>query len=80
VEPQLVACSESLLVQAVLHLLLAARLGAARLAVEVSDGTLRLSPGGPESLGTLVASRIAADHDGTLERTEAGITLRLPRL
>ncbi len=77
-EPQLVACPEPLLRQAVLHLLLAARTGAEKLTVEVSGGALTVTPGGHESLGTLAAARIAADHGGTVELGDAAITLRLP--
>jgi signal transduction histidine kinase len=77
-EPQLVACPEPLLKQAVLHLLLAARAGAAKLTLEVSRGTLTVSPGAHESLGTLAAARIAADHGGTVELGDAALTLRLP--
>jgi signal transduction histidine kinase len=76
--PQLVACPRPLVLQSVLHLLLAARTGADKLTVEVADGALTVSPGGGESLGTLAAARIAADHGGTVELTEAAITLRLP--
>lgn len=77
-EPQLVLCTPALLVQAVLHLLLAARGDAAALTLEVKRGTVTVSPGVPESLGTLAAARIAADHGGTVELSDAAITLRLP--
>ena len=77
-EPQLAACPEPLVTQAVLQLLLAARAGAAKLTVAVSAGTITITPGGLESLGTLVAARIAADHGGTLEHSEDAFTLRLP--
>jgi len=77
-EPELVACPEPLLVQAVLHLLLEARAGAAKLTLEVSPGTLTVTPGGLDSLGTLVAARIATDHGGTIDVSDAAFTLRLP--
>jgi signal transduction histidine kinase len=76
--PQLVACPEALLLQAVLHLLLAARTDAERLTLEVSAGTLTVSPGGQDSLGTVAAARIVADHGGTVELKDDLITLRLP--
>jgi hypothetical protein len=74
-----VACPEALLLQAVLHLLLAARTDAETLALEISDGTLTVSPGGHDSLGTLAAARIAADHGGTVELSDDLIRLRLPQ-
>ncbi|MEP6811903.1 MAG: hypothetical protein ABI990_02820, partial [Actinomycetota bacterium] len=77
-EPQLVACAEPLLVEAVLHLLLAARAGAEKLTLEVTTATLTVSPGGHETLGTLAAARIATDHGGTVDLSDAAITLRLP--
>jgi signal transduction histidine kinase len=77
--PQLVACPEALLLQAVLHLLLAARTDAETLALEVADGTLTVAPGGHDSLGTVAAARIVEDHGGTVELSEELITLRLPR-
>lgn len=76
--PQLVACPEALLLQAVLHLLLAARTDAEQLSLEVADGTLTVSPGGHDSLGTVAAARIVADHGGTVELSDDRITLRLP--
>ncbi len=79
-EPQLVACPEPLLRQAVLHLLLAARAGAGKLTLEVSGGVLTVSPGAHESLGTLAAARIAADHGGAVDVGDAALTLRLPSL
>ena len=63
-----------------LHLLLAARADAEKLTLEVSGGTLTVSPGGHESLGTLAAARVAADHGGTVDVGDAAITLRLPQL
>ena len=79
-EPQLVACPEPLLRQAALHLLLAARAGREKLTLEVFGGELTVSPGAPESLGTIAAARIASDHGGTVEVGDAAITLRLPSL
>jgi signal transduction histidine kinase len=78
-EPQAVACAEPLLVQAVLHLLLAARAGAGaeKLTLDVTGATLTVSPGGSETLGTLAAARIAADHGGRVDLSDAAITLRL---
>jgi len=77
-EPQLVACPEALVVQAALHLLLAARTAGGPAVVEVAGGALRVSPAGPASLGLVAAARIAADHGGSLARAEATLTLRLP--
>jgi signal transduction histidine kinase len=77
-EPVLVACPAPLVVEAVLQLLLAARAGAGKLTLDVSGGTLTIHPGGRESLGTLAAARIAADHGGTVELTDTALTLRLP--
>jgi len=70
-----VPCPRSLLVQAVLQLLVAAR-GTGRLAVAVGDGLLELSPPPVESLGTLVALRIAVDHGASAERTASSLRLR----
>jgi len=79
-EPQVVACAEPLLVQAVLHLLLAACAGARaeKLTLEVTGATVTVSPGGSETFGTLAAARIAADHGGTVDLSDDAITLRLP--
>ena len=76
-EPVLVPCPAGPLVQAVLQLLLAAR-GLPGLAVEVSGGSLRVSPAPAESVGTLVAERIVIDHGGRLERAAGSLTLRWP--
>ena len=73
-EPVRVPCPAGPLVQAVLQLLLAAR-GLSGLAVEVTGGALRLSPAPAESVGTLVAGRIVADHGGRVERTADALTL-----
>ena len=74
-EPAIVPCPPSALAQAVLHLLLAAR-EAGRVEIEVADGSLRISPLPSDSLGALVAARIAVDHGGVVERTEDSLTLR----
>lgn len=79
-EPRWVACPESLLVQAALHLVLAARTVGGPVAVEVGDGALRVSPAGPESLGIRAVGLIASAHGGALERAADGLTLRLPAL
>jgi signal transduction histidine kinase len=76
-EPVIVPCPPGPLVQAVLHLLLAAR-GVRPLVVEVSGPTLRISPAPSESVGTLVAERIVTDNGGRLERDASSITLRWP--
>jgi len=76
-EPATVPCPPSALAQAVLHLLLAAR-ETARVEIEVDNRSLRISPSPVESLGVLVAARIAVDHGGTVERAESSLTLRWP--
>lgn len=76
--PAIVPCPPGALAQAVLHLLLAAR-GTGRIEIEVDDGSLRISPSPVESLGVLVATRIAVDHGGTVERAEGSLTLHWPR-
>ena len=73
--PAVVPCPRGALVQAVLHLLVAAR-GTGRAAVEVAERSLRISPAPSESLGVLVAARIVLDHGGIVERTEDSLTLR----
>jgi signal transduction histidine kinase len=75
--PASVPCPPGALVQAVLHLLLAAR-GTGRIEIEVDNRSLRISPSPVESLGVLVATRIAVDHGGTVERAEGSLTLRWP--
>ena len=75
----IVPCPPSALAQAVLHLLLAAReTGRVEIEIEVGNGSLRISPSPVETLGVLVATRIADDHGGTVERTEGSLTLRWP--
>ena len=75
--PAIVPCPPGALVQAVLHLLLAAR-ETGRIEIEVGNESLRISPSSVESLGVLVATRIAVDHGGTVERAEGSLTLRWP--
>jgi signal transduction histidine kinase len=75
--PVIVPCLPSALTQAVLHLLLAAR-ETGRVEIEVGDGSLRISPSPVESVGVLVAARIAIEHGGAVERTEGSLTLRWP--
>ena len=70
-----VACPRGLLVQAVVHVLLATDDGATVLTVEVEGRSLRAGPAGTESLHSVAAARIAADHGGALERD--GESLRL---
>jgi signal transduction histidine kinase len=76
--PAIVPCPPGALAQVVLHLLLAAR-GTGRIEIEVDDGSLRISPSPVESLGVLVATRIAVDHGGTVVRAEGSLTLHWPR-
>jgi signal transduction histidine kinase len=76
-EPAIVPCPPSALAQAVLHLLLAAR-ETGRVEIAVGNGSLRISPAPVESLGVLVAARIAVDHGGAVERTDGSLTLRWP--
>jgi len=73
-EPATVPCSPGALVQAVLQLLLASR-EAPQLLVEVSGASLRVSPAPAETLGTVVAARIVADHGGRCERDADGLTV-----
>jgi signal transduction histidine kinase len=75
--PAIVPCPPGALAQAVLHLLLAAR-EAGRIEIEVGNGSLRISPSPVESLGVLVATRIAVDHGGTVEGGDDSLTLRWP--
>ena len=72
--PVVVACTPAALVQAVLHLLLAAR-GADRIALEVSSGQIRVSPVPEVSLDVLIAERIAVDHGGAAERNGEWLSL-----
>jgi signal transduction histidine kinase len=73
----IVPCPPDALAQAVLQLLLAAR-ETGRIEIEVGNRSLRISPSPVESLGVLVATRIAVDHGGTVERAEGSLTLRWP--
>jgi signal transduction histidine kinase len=77
-EAEAVACPEPLLVEAVLHLLLAARAGGGPLELDVEGRTLRVAPAGPESLGELAARRIAAGQGGSLTRNGGAFVLTLP--
>jgi hypothetical protein len=60
--------------QAVLHLVLAAAVDAR---VELVEGSLQVSPAGEPSFDELVARRIAVDHGGSLERRGDSLVLRL---
>jgi signal transduction histidine kinase len=73
-EPAVVPCPHALLVQAVLQVLIASR-AAGRIEVEVGERSLRISPPPEESLGVLVALRIALDHGAAVERAEGSLTL-----
>jgi len=73
-EPAVVPCPRALLVQAVLQVLIASR-EAGRIEVEVGERWLRVSPPPEESLGALVALRIALDHGAAVERAEGSLTL-----
>ena len=73
-EPTVVPCPRALLVQAVLQVLIASR-EAGRIEVEVGERWLRVSPPPEESLGALVALRIALDHGAAVERAEGSLTL-----
>jgi two-component system NtrC family sensor kinase len=65
-EASVVPCTPSELVQAVLHLLLAAR-PSGRVELEIRDDTLRVSPVPAESLHAAIAARIATDRGATVE-------------
>jgi signal transduction histidine kinase len=73
-ETAVVPCPHALLVQAVLQVLIASR-EAGRIEVEVGERRLRVSPPPEESLGVLVALRIALDHGAAVERAEGSLTL-----
>ena len=75
--PAIVPCPPGVLTQAVLQLLLAAR-ETGRIELEVGNRSLRVSPSPVESIGVLVATRIAVDHGGAVERAEGSLTLRWP--
>ncbi|MES1248982.1 MAG: hypothetical protein ABUS54_15050, partial [Actinomycetota bacterium] len=70
-----VACPPATVLQAVVHLLLAAD-PAAR--VEVRDSAVTVAPARDASLDEVVAARIAADAGGSVTRTENAFVLRLP--
>jgi signal transduction histidine kinase len=74
-EPVHVPCPRGALVQAVLHLLLAAPAGNG-IVLEVDASSLSVSPPPEETLGTLVAARVVGDHGGTVERSDRSLTLR----
>ena len=74
-EPVVVPCPRAAIVEAVLHLLLAAR-DADRIVLEVLPGSVRVSPVPESSLGVVVAARIAVDHGGTPERAGDRLSLR----
>lgn len=76
--PVRVACDPALLLQAAVHLLLAAE-PRGRLEVEVEAGRLRIAPGGPgQTIDTLAAGRIAARAGGELARDDGALVLLLP--
>jgi len=85
-EPLVVACEAGALRQAALHLLAAARAGAGTsrlIEVDVARETpetalLRVRPAGADGLGIAIARRIAADHDGSLQRGPEALLLRFP--
>jgi signal transduction histidine kinase len=76
--PATVACSEAELVQALLHLLLAAR-GSGAISLDVNGPTVSIAPAQDSSLGVAVAARIAADCGGSLSLDDGAYVLRLPR-
>jgi signal transduction histidine kinase len=76
--PVPVACPPALLLQAAVHLLLAAAPGR-RLRVEVGAGRLRVAPADEgESIDTIAAERIAAGARGELTRDADALVLALP--
>lgn len=76
--PVRVACPPALLLQAAVHLLLAAAPGRP-LTVEVGPGRLRVAPADEgESIDTLAAGRIAAGARGELTRDADALVLVLP--
>jgi signal transduction histidine kinase len=76
--PVPVACPPALLLQAAVHLLLAAAPGR-RLSVEVGAGRLRVAPADEgESIDTIAAERIAAGARGELTRDADALVLALP--
>jgi hypothetical protein len=72
-----VALDQGTLVQAVVHVLLAADPPGA-LSVAVAPGELRVAPVGADSLDRLVAARIAADAGGSLALEGQALVLRIP--
>jgi len=76
--PLPVACPPALLLQAAVHLLLAAA-PRRRLTVEVRPGRLRVAPAAEgESIDTIAAERIAAGARGELTRDSDALVLALP--
>lgn len=77
--PVSVACPPALLLQAAVHLLLAATPRRRRLTVEVGPGRLRVAPADEgESIDTIAAERIAAGARGELTRDADALVLALP--
>jgi hypothetical protein len=72
-----VALDQGTLVQAVVHVLLAADPRGA-VSVAVAPGELRVAPVGADSLDRLVAARIAADAGGSLAVEGEALVLRIP--
>lgn len=76
--PELVSCAPAPLLQAAVHLLLAASTEAT-LRVEVEDGRIGVGPAtAGESLDTVAAARIAAAAGGRLAREDGALVLALP--
>jgi signal transduction histidine kinase len=74
-----VACDGDELIQAVLHLVLAARSQDAPIHVVVGDGALRVAPAAArDGLDVVVARRIALDNGGSLDEVDGAFELRLP--
>jgi signal transduction histidine kinase len=74
-----VACDGDEVIQAVLHLVLAARSQDAQIRVVVADGVLRVAPAAtPDGLDVVVARRIALDNGGSLDEVDGAFELRLP--
>jgi signal transduction histidine kinase len=71
-----VACGGAELVQAVLHLVLAARSREAPIRVTVGDAVLRIAPAARDRLDVVAARRIALDHGGSLDEIDGAFELR----
>jgi signal transduction histidine kinase len=77
--PAPVACRPADLLQACVHVLLAADPHGS-LEIQIEDGRLRVRPaGGTETIDTIAARRIAANAGGALTRDGDGLVLALPR-